>query len=361
MSFESIDALMRKATAEGIFPGGALFFSKSGRILFDEVYGYANIFDRRPVTRKTFFDLASLTKPLATAMAVLTLVQQGKITLDQTLGEIIGCFRNTPKDSIRIHHLLCHNSGLPAYQPYFKEIIHAASAEKKRMLQRFLIQEPLIYGIGAKTLYSDIGFMILEWVIETIVDMPIDQYLFQNLFYPLGIADLFYVKKDVSLSEMQFAATEVCPWRGRLIEGEVHDENAFVMGGVAGHAGLFGTAESVHRLLSLLMGVYRGEKRHPMLQQEPVRLFLTPRPDAQRALGFDIPSETDSSCGNWFEKKHTVGHLGFTGTSFWMDLHQSIIIVLLTNRIHPSRANEAIKKFRPMIHDAVMQAIIPAH
>jgi CubicO group peptidase (beta-lactamase class C family) len=358
MPFESIDTMMRQAVENTIFPGGGLIFSKAGRVLFNEVYGCSNVFTKRPVTPNTLFDLASLTKPLATALAILSLVQHGKIRLDQTLGEIIGRFRNTPKENIRICDLLRHNSGLPDYQPYYMEIGHAPHSESKAALRMRLVQEPLTSGVGQATLYSDIGFMILEWVIETIVGESMALYLDQAVYHPLEVGNLFYVKPGMIQPEMNFAATEVCAWRGRLIHGEVHDENAYATGGVAGHAGLFGTTESVHHLLLQLMDFYNGSNRHALFQQDLVRLFLTPPLNAQRALGFDVPSEAASSSGNLFKKDRTVGHLGFTGTSFWMDLHQSVIVVLLTNRIHPTRTNEKIKNFRPMIHDAIMSAIL---
>lgn len=357
MSFESINTLVLKALEEGVFPGGALIFSKAGRILFNEIYGYSNIFTRHPVTHNTIFDLASLTKPLATTLAVFSLVRQGRIGLDQTLGDIIEQFQETPKADIQIRHLLSHNSGLPAYQPYYLKIGPTDSSERNSMLKSLLIQECLESVIGTKTIYSDIGFMVLEWVIECVSGLSLDRYLYQEVYRPLNVHNLFFLKNGSPLPEIDIAATEICPWRGRLIQGEVHDENAYVMGGVAGHAGLFGTAESVHHLLSFLVEIYKGERHHWLFPQDLLRLFLMPSGNSGRALGFDIPSETASSSGQFFNKSVTVGHLGFTGTSFWMDLHQSIIIVLLTNRIHPTRANEGIKTFRPMIHDAIMQKI----
>jgi serine-type D-Ala-D-Ala carboxypeptidase len=358
MSFEPINSLMLKAVEDGVFPGGELIFSKTGRILFNEVYGCSNLFTGRPVTYNTIFDLASLTKPLATTMAVFSLVQNGRIGLDQTLGEIIDQFQKTPKADIQVRHLLYHNSGIPAYQPYFVEISQIDQSQRRSKLKNLLIQEPLESSIGAKTLYSDIGFMILEWIIEKVSGLPLDHYLYKEIYRPLEVHNLFYLRTDTPRPAIEFAATEVCPWRGRLIAGEVHDENAFVMGGVAGHAGLFGNAESVHQLLFFLMEIYSGEKRHLLFPQNLLRLFLKPQGSFGRALGFDVPSETASSSGNLFKKEKTVGHLGFTGTSFWMDLHQSIIIVLLTNRIHPSRDNELIKIFRPMLHDEIMRQII---
>jgi len=358
MPFASIQTLMLQAVEERIFPGAALIFSKAGRILFNEVYGYSDIFTGRTVTHHTLFDLASLTKPLATTLAILSLIQRHRITLEQTVGEIISRFQNTSKSPISIRHLLCHNSGLPAYQPYFMEIRKVRVLDRKNKLRSLLVQEPLSSDIGSTTLYSDIGFMILEWVIETVTGVSLNEYLDRALYRPLEIDNLFYEKTDGGGSQMEFAATEVCPWRKRLLQGEVHDENAFVMGGIAGHAGLFGAIESVHQLLFLLMDIYRGERHHFLLPQALVRLFLTVQEDSGRALGFDTPSETGSSCGDLFTKNKTVGHLGFTGTSFWMDLNRSIIIILLTNRIHPSRQNEKIKQFRPILHNSIMNKLI---
>jgi CubicO group peptidase (beta-lactamase class C family) len=152
----------------------------------------------------------------------------------------------------------------------------------------------------------------------------------------------------------EFAATERCPWRGILLEGVVHDDNAYSVGGIEGHAGLFGTAGDVLDLLSELMAVYQGSVSTGVFDVDLTRYFLSLNEQNGRALGFDAPSSKGSSCGRYFSKR-TVGHLGFTGTSFWMDLDRAIIVILLTNRIHPSRDNDRIKDFRPKLHDAVMK------
>ncbi len=357
MSFDSIHRLMQQGVQEGIFPGGALIFSKSGRILFNEVYGFANLLERRHVRHATYFDLASLTKPIATTLAIMSLVARRKIELDQPLGQILPAFSHTEKERIQILDLLRHTAGLPAYQPYYLEMQGRDLEERKNILHKRLIQEPLVHPVGETTLYSDIGFMILQWVIETVAEADLDEYIYQHVYDPLDVNGLIFVKSKPYESTSDFAATEICPWRQRLIQGEVHDENAFVMGGIGGHAGLFGTSESVHHLLDVLMGMYLEKQRRAGFQNELVQFFLTPPGSGARALGFDVPSGIGSSCGIYFTKNKTVGHLGFTGTSFWMDLKKAIIIVLLTNRIHPTRGNEAIKSFRPMIHNEIMKTI----
>jgi len=358
MSFEEIDRMMRHAVDEEVFPGGALIFSTSGKVLFSKVYGYANIFTKQRITHETFFDLASLTKPLATTLAVMSLVQKGELGLEQTLGSIITQLSKTSKSDIRIRDLLRHDSGLPAYQPYFSILSQFPYVKRKSMLRDSLGREALISDNVNKTTYSDIGFMFLEWVVETITGLPLDSYIYKAVYEPMGVTDLFFINLENALPDFCFAATELCQWRRCLIQGVVHDENAFVMGGVAGHAGLFGTAHAVHRVLSYLMQSYITDDRNCLFKSNTVRLFLEHQADSHRALGFDIPSETDSSCGDLFRKDMTVGHLGFTGTSFWMELYRSIIIILLTNRIHPSRHDERIRKFRPLLHNAIMSRIV---
>jgi CubicO group peptidase (beta-lactamase class C family) len=203
-------------------------------------------------------------------------------------------------------------------------------------------------------MYSDIGFMILEWVVSQKAGKPLDQFVAEQIYGPLGLENLFFPGRRGAAAEKAFAATEFCPWRNCLMEGVVHDENAYVVGGVGGHAGLFGNAASVNALLSILTAAFHGDSSGGVFQADSVRNFLARRDDTQRALGFDCPSPVGSSAGRFFPKT-SVGHLGFTGTSFWMDLDRSITVILLSNRIHPSRDNRKIKAFRPELHDAVMR------
>ncbi len=226
-----------------------------------------------------------------------------------------------------------------------------------------LIKEPMIYPTGKKVLYSDLGFMILCRVVENLTGMRLDHLVDETVYRPLGMTDLFFLSTDPSNGNLvehkerfEFAATEQCPWRNRVLEGAVHDDNAYVVGGIDGHAGLFGTAGGVHALLTELLAAYHGYSGNDIFQSDHVQFFLKERYGSERALGFDKPSMPDSSSGKYFSK-NTVGHLGFTGTSFWMDLDRKIIVILLTNRVHPTRENEKIKDFRPKIHDAVMNCI----
>jgi CubicO group peptidase (beta-lactamase class C family) len=208
---------------------------------------------------------------------------------------------------------------------------------------------------GKQTVYGDLNFMILGWAVETLAAERLDRFVERRICRPLALGDLFFIPLDEAAPAAGYAATERCPWRGTL-NGQVHDDNCWTLGGVCGHAGLFGTAAAVHRLLVRLLDAYRGRDGDPLWSTERVRSFLDGPQDGRRPMGFDRPSVAAPSCGRHFSDR-TVGHLGFTGTSFWMDLRSGIIVILLTNRVHPTRRNEAIRAFRPKLHDAVVQGL----
>lgn len=353
---KSPDVLMQQAVAENVFPGGVLLVAKNSDVVFKRAYGVANLFTGKEMTHETVFDLASLTKPLATTLAVMGLVQDGKLALEQNLGSIIPSFENTKKKEIKIKHLLAHASGLPDYRPYYLQLQEIPEQDRKSALNKFLVAEPLLYPVGTHVLYSDLGFMVLRWVVESVSGRRLDRFTRERIYDPLGIRKLFYVDLAAGPLSFDFAATEQCPWRKLLLSGQVHDENAFIVGGIEGHAGLFGTAEEVFRLLSILLSTCHGRREVSFLQKDVLRLFLKRHDFAGRALGFDSPDPQDASCGKYFSES-SIGHLGFTGTSFWMDLERSVIVVLLTNRVHPKRNNDKIKTFRPQLHDAVMKSL----
>ncbi len=349
---DKVDALMKQGLADGVFPGGVLLVARAGDIHFFEAYGQANTISGRKMTINTVFDLASFTKPLATTLAVIKLVQEKKLFLNQPIDQIIPETIGSDKAAIRIDQLLAHISGFPAYKPYFKELSRYPLPDRKHQLQMLLLNEPLIHPPGEKTVYSDLGFMQLALLMEKIAGCRLDTFVIQKIYQPAGILDLFFIDTQQPPSDKDFAATEYCPWRNQLVEGYVHDENAYVLGGISGHAGLFGTAKAVYDLLFLLLKGFHNDGG--IFPRELLRQFFCRHPGYERALGFDMPSANGSSAGTFFNRDMTIGHLGFTGTSFWMALDHSIIIVLLTNRIHTSRENEAIKEFRPVLHNAVM-------
>jgi len=355
-----VRSLMHHGVADSVFPGGVLLVAKESRAVFFEAFGVARLSPERPMTTDTVFDLASLTKPLATTVALMLLVQQARLNLDQTLGSAIPDLSGTDKEGISIRQLLSHTSGLPDYQPYYKKLVRLPLSERKDSLRALLSTEKLVDEPGAVSVYSDLGFMILEWLVEVTAQEPLDRFVEESVYRPLKLSNLYFVLLNGGnvRDDHPYAATEECPWREKILDGEVHDENAYALGGVAGHAGLFGTAQDVYILLKELLSVYAGEPNTGLFRQDVVQTFFERQPDVGSwALGFDTPSGANSSSGHYFSDQ-SVGHLGFTGTSFWVDLLKCVIVILLTNRIHPNRENERVKAFRPLLHDRVMESIL---
>lgn len=357
---KQVDSLMRYAISDKVFPGAVLLIARDDSIVFFEAYGYADIFLRRKMTIDTIFDLASLTKPLATTLAVMRLIQQRKLSLEQTLESILPCFKKTDKGQIKIKFLLCHNSGLPAYREYYYQLSKLPPDARRKALERLLVKESMSHSLKKRVLYSDLGFMILGWVVETVAGKRLDHYVSDEIYKPLGIDSdrgLFFVDLNSKPITGRFAATEICLWRNILLEGVVHDENAYMMGGVAGHAGLFGSAGSLHILLSSLLSDFYGNPSISLFGKDILHTFFKRQEGTDKALGFETPLLANSSCGDYFSKR-SIGHLGFTGTSFWMDIERNIIVILLTNRVHPSRENDKIKFFRPKAHNTIMDCLL---
>jgi CubicO group peptidase (beta-lactamase class C family) len=356
-----IDELMRQGVEEGVFPGAVLLAALGEKVLIHEAYGYAVLNPQKePAHLSTVYDLASLTKPLATSLAVMALIQEGKLRLDQTLSSLGQGFIFPGKEAITVRQLLAHSSGFPAYRPYYLPYSPEQTIDKGRLRSQ-VGQEALSYPPGCGTLYSDLGFIILEGIIEDLSGQDLDLWTRENLYKPLGLARLgFRPRMGAGPVEAEaYAATEYCPWRKKIIRGEVHDENSFVVGGISGQAGLFGRAIDVFHLLRSLKKVYDDPQGSGLFEGPLVRAFWQKQEEpagTTRALGFDTPAERESMAGRYFSGR-SIGHLGFTGTSFWLDLETDLMVVLLSNRIHPSRTNEKIKLFRPLIHDLIFTEV----
>ncbi|MFO8085479.1 MAG: serine hydrolase [Desulfobacterales bacterium] len=351
--YNEIDKLMKRAISDFVFPGAVLLFSKNGSVHFHKAYGISNVFTNNPVVPDTIFDLASLTKPLAAATSIMALITDKMLVIEDSLSGLLTEFESSDKKDIRIDHLLTHTAGLPDYHPFFEHLEKFPANERKAKLRQLLLNVPLKNEVGKKTLYSDLGFMMLEWVIGCLAGCSIDRYVKHKVFDPLGLSNLFYQNVHEKRKRSDYAATEICPWRKTLIEGIVHDENAFAVGGIGAHAGLFGTAQDIYRLLKHLLLIYSDSSFKGLFSSELVKKFLLKYDGLDRTLGFDTPSQNRSSSGSLFSDQ-SVGHLGFTGTSFWIDLQRSIIVILLTNRVHPDRNNQKLRNFRPVLHDAIM-------
>ncbi|MBW1769115.1 MAG: serine hydrolase [Deltaproteobacteria bacterium] len=358
---DKIKDLLERGINEGVYPGAVLLVAKDGHIVFFQEVGYLSLIPEYiPMEKDTVFDLASLTKPLATTLALMKLVDKGQVGLDQPLSEIITTSPLLDKKDLTPRLLLCHSGGFADWKPFYLDLVKQRLNARKKILREWLLEEPLSYEQGTRSVYSDLGFIILEWLIEEITGISMSLYLERALYHPFSLERTFLGpgSSPKSFEKGMFAATEDCPWRKKVIQGEVHDENAFALGGYSGHAGLFGVAEDVYRIVNLLREHYQG-KRDDYFQPETIREFFTKQEMVEGctwALGWDTPSHQNSSSGKYFSP-NSVGHLGFTGTSIWMDLEADVMAILLTNRIHPTRNNKRIKAFRPEIHDLIMEEL----
>jgi len=357
MRSDPVTRLMAQGIQDQVFPGAVLLCARRDEILYHRAFGVADQRTREPVETDAVFDLASLTKPLATAVAIMTLVQARQLDLTFRLKDLLPVTAGTPKAEITLDMLLRHTSGLPAHREFFRQA--AGHTDPLKVLDRLVLAEPLVSQPGASQEYSDLGYMLLDRVIREITQTRLDRFVRDHVYHPLGIDALFFIdpaSPPAPEVTSRLVSTQNCPWRGRVLTGEVDDENAWVSGGIQGHAGLFGSAKAVHRLcLEILDALTQGASR--VLDPAVAATFVRKYSGHALAAGFDTPSRTGSSAGRLFSPR-AVGHLGFTGTSFWIDPDNGAIVVLLTNRVHPSRANWKIREFRPQIHDCVGSCLL---
>jgi CubicO group peptidase (beta-lactamase class C family) len=356
--------ILSEAIAARAFPGASVAVTHRGRLIALKSFGHF-IYKTDPlvppllrsvrhgegfdVTPATLFDLASLTKVVATTTMAAILYERGLLDLDAPVIGILPEFRSHSdprRGKVTVRMLLAHSSGLPAYEKLFlkaqtrDELLHAA------------FTTPLSADPGTRAEYSDIGFIILGVVLERLAEDPLDRFCQREIFGPLAMTRTTFNPPAETHPQIPPTVDDQT-FRHRVIQGEVQDENAFVLGGVAGHAGLFSTAEDIARFAhSMLNGGL------PILRPETVALF-TRRESApvgtSRALGWDTPSAPSQS-GRYFSPV-SFGHLGYTGTSLWIDPKRQLSITLLTNRTWPDCANQAIKQVRPRSHDAIVEAL----
>jgi len=336
-SGEDLESLIRWATEAGIVPGAVVRVEKEGRKVVEAASGWAMLDpERRPMRVDSLFDLASLTKPVATATSVMILVERGSISLDDPVRKFLPEFRGEGKEEVTIRHLLTHTSGLPAHRKFYLGL------SGKEAILRAVCRTPLESLPGKVFRYSDLGFILLGEIVERASGQPLEEFCLKNIFEPLGMRETCF-RPDPKKYGDRLVATEFCEWRGRVICGEVHDENAWAMGGVAGHAGLFSTALDLSSFLRMLLrgGELDGIR---ILRQETVSLMLSAGrgPAASFGLGWNICPPAPS-----FSPK-TFWHTGFTGTVICADPEGGVSVVLLTNRIHPSRNTPSFFPFRTL-------------
>ena len=354
-------ALMQRAVDDGVFPGGVLLIRYRGEVIFHEAFGWASLIpDRTPMTVETLFDIASLTKAVATTTAAMLLRERGKISLDDRVTDWIPEFRGNGKEGIVIAHLLTHSSGLVVVvRPC--ELVPDPSAidrqETKRLIFEEIYRSSLAYPTGSETRYSDPGFILMGEIVERASGERLDRFCQREVFVPPGMDSSRFLPLDDGVAPERCAATEDCPWRGRVIRGEVHDETSYLMGGVAGHAGLFSTADDLGRFVGEILATHAGATCR-FLRPATVRAWTARAgivEGSSRACGWDTPSEGSSS-GTHLSPL-AFGHTGFTGTSVWVDPAPDLGVILLTNRVHPSRENVRILKFRPQLHNLIAETL----
>ncbi|HET53605.1 MAG TPA: beta-N-acetylglucosaminidase [Ignavibacteria bacterium] len=350
-NFIKVDSLVKSALVEKIFPGASLIVGHRNRIVYHQNFGKGTYEkDAKPIDDNSIFDIASLTKVVATTSAVMLLFDQNKIHLDDKVVKFLPGFGNNSKKEITIKNLLLHNSGLPAWEPFYKkyntpdEVINA------------IMKMELEFSPGEKYLYSDIGMIVLQKVIEKITNKSIDKYLEENLFDQLEMKNTFF-NPSPKVWYNCVPTEKDDYWRMQLLKGKVHDETAYFLGGVAGHAGLFSTTEDLAKLISIYVNDgYFGSKQ--IFSKKTIDLFTKKNSEqSTRALGWDTKSAEKSSAGNLFSD-NSFGHTGFTGTSIWADKNEGLFVILLTNRVHPTRSNTKIIQFRPLLHDEIFKAVI---
>ena len=345
-----IDHVVERGITAGGYPGAAVVVGRRGAAVWEKGFGRLgwNASDPAVDAENTIYDLASLTKVVGTTTAVMMLFDEGKIRLDDYVSEFLPDFSGGLKDFVTIRMLLEHRSGLPAGRDLWRIASSPADA------RRAVLETPLAYQPGTRFEYSDLGPDLLAFIVEKASGKPLDEFLQQRVFGRLGMRSTGF-RPSASL-RAQIAPTELNPPRGYSLRGEVHDENAYALGGVAGHAGMFSTAAdlSVFAQMMLNGGEFEGTR---LIADSTISLF-TKRAAGTRALGWDTCGG-QGSCGKYLGD-HAYGHTGFTGTSMWIDPDREMFVILLTNRVHAARAKRpatVIGDVRADLSDAAALAV----
>ena len=350
-----------RSEVDTAFPGAVLAVGRRDSLLLTVAVGHYGVDDRRPVTPETIYDLASLTKVIGLTTAVMMLVDSGKLDLDAPVQRYVPAFQGTGKERVTIRHLLTHSSGLPAWRPLY------AQAPTREQALTLVDTTALLRQPGDTFIYSDLGAIVLTQAVEATSGQRINEFLEARVFGALGMESTRFLPP--ARWRDRIAPTENdTAFRHRALRGEVHDENAGRLEGVSGHAGLFGTAPDLAQFAQWLIETRAGVLtpgsppglNKPQLRSDLVRTFTTRQNvpvGSSRALGWDTPSGT-SSAGTKMGT-NAFGHTGFTGTSIWIDPDLDVFIILLTNRVNPTRANTRIFQVRRRVADLVVDAVNP--
>ena len=343
-----LEHTLQQAMRDSAFPGAVALVGSRDGVLAEASVGHLDAADPTVPNDRTLWDLASLTKVVGMTSGVERLVQEGRIDLDAPVQRYLPEWTGPNKDRVTVRHLLTHSSGLPAWRPLYKEASTPAQA------LALVFATPLDTLPGTRMVYSDLGAILMGQIVNRVTGTTFDKYVTRQVFRPLGMLETMWMPK-ASLRP-RIAPTEVDPWRQRHLRGEVHDENAFALGGISSHAGLFSTARDLSRLARMYLNHGRLDGVQ-ILDSATIELF-TARPNSSlsnRALGWEKPNGSNSA-GHRMSPA-AFGHTGFTGTSFWVDPGNDLFVILLTNRVNPTRQNTKIGQVRIAVADAVLGAI----
>lgn len=347
---DSIGVLLEQGVRDSAFPGAIAIIGTRDGVLVERAAGHLDWATSPAPGASTLWDLASLTKVVALTSAMMLLVEEGRVDLDAPVQRYVPEWRGAGKEAVTVRHLLTHSSGLPSWRPLYKEAGTPAEA------LALVLATPLDTVPGARMVYSDLGAILLGHLVTRVTGEPLDRFVARRVFEPLGMTETRFLPPTGL--RPRIAPTEIDPWRQRHLRGEVHDENAFALGGVSAHAGLFSTARDLARLGRMYLndGLLEG---HRFLAPATIAQFTKAQDPAlsHRALGWETPTGTNSAGRR--ASSRAFGHTGFTGTSIWIDPGQNLFVLLLTNRVNPTRERRAISDVRIAVADAAFGALAP--
>jgi beta-N-acetylhexosaminidase len=348
----AVVAYLGSEVDSGAFPGAVVAVGRHGREALLAAVGHYGVGDARPVEPGTIYDIASLTKVVGLTTACMLLVDQGKLALDAPVERYVPAFRGPGKDRVTIRHLLTHSAGLPADLPLYDSTATRAAA-LAAVDTATLLSPP-----GTRYLYSDLSAIVLMQVVERVTGEPLDRFLAERVFGPLGMSATRFLPPPAWRTRIAPTENDTM-FRHRLLLGEVHDESAARLGGVSGNAGLFSNAPDLSRFAALLLNEGAWDTLQ-LIRSETVAAFTERQqlpPGSTRALGWDTPADSGYSSAGARLSRRSFGHTGYTGTSLWLDPDRDLFIILLTNRVNPTRANSAILHVRPRVADLVLDAL----
>jgi len=345
---DSVQAVLLRAVVDGAFPGAYAVVGTSKTILAELGAGRLDANDATLPTNRTVWDMASMSKLMATTSAMIQLIGSQRVVIDSPVVYYLPSWKASGAERVTVRQLLSHNAGLPAGRPLYKET-DTDTAARALVYATSPVAPP-----GTKFVYSDLGFILLGRLVQQVTGTPLDQYVEQNVFGPLGMTDTRYRPPAEWIPRI--APTEVDPWRGVHVRGEVHDENAVRLGGVAGHAGVFSSGRDVARFAQMYLsgGALNGTRIFPVAT---LNQFIKVQDTtlSRRALGWETPTGGNSAGKRL--SMYSFGHTGFTGTSLWMDPTRDLFVLLLSNRVNPTRQNGKISGVRVALAEAVVAAL----